>query len=327
MNYQTFPLTFANMADWDSLAKGYLAFLRLEKGLSEHSISAYMHDLAMLRAFVEREDPGLSPVHLEVSHLNAFFRHIHQKKAEISTQARILAGIRSFFRYLMVEDLKEENPADLLDAPRLGRKLPSYLSTGEIESLLQVFDLSRPEGQRNRAMVEMLYGCGLRVSELTTLRLSDLFFREGFIRVKGKGDKERLVPVGNTAIKQVSIYIEQIRASVKVDKKSQDILFLNRFGSQLSRVMIFEILKKAATDAGIKKKVSPHTLRHSFATHLVEGGADLRAVQEMLGHASITTTEIYTHLDRTYLRDEILSHHPLEKRGRSAFRNNPPVDG
>lgn len=315
------------MADWDSLSKGYMAFLRLEKGLSKHSISAYMHDLALLRAFVEKENLGLNPLQLEVSHLGAFFRHIHQKKAEASTQARILAGIRSFFRYLIIEELKEENPADLLDAPRLGRKLPSYLSTGEVELLLQVFDLSRPEGQRNRAMVEMLYGCGLRVSELTTLRLSDLFFREGFIRVKGKGEKERLVPVGHTAIRQVSIYLEQIRASVKVDQKSQDILFLNRFGRQLSRVMIFEILKKAATEAGIRKKVSPHTLRHSFATHLVEGGADLRAVQEMLGHASITTTEIYTHLDRTYLRDEILSHHPLEKKGGSILRNDSPIDG
>ncbi len=304
-----------------------MAFLRLEKGLSKHSISAYMHDLALLRAFVEKENLGLNPLQLEVSHLGAFFRHIHQKKAEASTQARILAGIRSFFRYLIIEELKEENPADLLDAPRLGRKLPSYLSTGEVELLLQVFDLSRPEGQRNRAMVEMLYGCGLRVSELTTLRLSDLFFREGFIRVKGKGEKERLVPVGHTAIRQVSIYLEQIRASVKVDQKSQDILFLNRFGRQLSRVMIFEILKKAATEAGIRKKVSPHTLRHSFATHLVEGGADLRAVQEMLGHASITTTEIYTHLDRTYLRDEILSHHPLEKKGGSILRNDSPIDG
>lgn len=299
---------------WEPYIQGFRNYLRLERSLSKHSIAAYLHDIQLLVNFLKETSPGLRPSDLNHTHLLSFTAHVHGLGMEASSQSRIVSGIRAFFRYLMMEEIIQEDPAELLESPRLGRKLPKYLNQSEVRRLLESIDLSSPEGQRNRAILEMLYSCGLRVSELTGLRISDIQMNEGFIRVRGKGSKERLVPVGSNALHHVNMYRKEVRPQMPVVKGQEDILFLNRRGRGLSRVMIFQIIRQAAQEAGIQKTISPHTLRHSFATHLIEGGADLRAVQEMLGHASITTTEIYTHLDRTFLRDEILSHHPLEKR-------------
>jgi integrase/recombinase XerD len=298
---------------WDTYVRGFQAFLRLEKSLSNNSVEAYNHDLGKLTAFLEEQGLQKSPKEISLDDLQEFLKWLNQFKLNARSQMRILSGIRAFYKYLLLENLIDTDPTELLESPRIGRKLPDVLSVNEIEKLMLAIDLSKPEGERNKAMIETMYSCGLRVSELVNLKISSLYFNEGFVRITGKGDKERLVPIGTKAIKQINLYMHEIRSHLTIKKGNEDFVFLNRRGSKLSRVMIFTILKDLAVIAGIKKQLSPHTLRHSFATHLVEGGADLRAVQEMLGHESITTTEIYTHLSREYLRDAILSHHPMYK--------------
>jgi integrase/recombinase XerD len=295
--------------DWESTIKDFEGFLKLEKGLSVNSIEAYLADIRKLMQFMEiRKIPG-GPETLKHELLHQFLVWISELELSARTQARILSGLKAFYRYLLLEDLVDKDPTALLEGPRLGRKLPEVLTVSEIDRILQRIDLSKPEGRRNKAMLEVLYSCGLRVSELVGLRLSNLYRDEEFVRVIGKGDKERLVPISHKALKEIDLYLPD-RNSLVTQSGNEDILFLNRRGRMLSRVMVFTIIKELTAAAGIKKTVSPHTFRHSFATHLVEGGADLRAVQEMLGHESIITTEIYTHLDREYLREAIISYHP-----------------
>ena len=298
------------MAVWHSYINGFKAFLQLEKSLSLNSVEAYIHDVEKLTQFIEFTHLDLPPEKIELEHLQNFLRWINELGLTARSQARIISGIKSFYQYLMLENIVLKDPTEMLESPKTGRKLPTTLSINEIELILSCIDLSSNEGKRNKAILETLYGCGLRVSELVNLKISTLFFEEGFIKVIGKGDKERLVPIGNVAQLEIKHYLQQIRSKVPLKKGNEDIVFLNRRGGKLSRVMIFHIIKELAFKAGIKKSISPHTFRHSFATHLVEGGADLRAVQEMLGHESITTTEIYTHLDRDYLRSTIIQYHP-----------------
>lgn len=298
---------------WDSYKKGYKAWLRLEKSLSDHSVDAYLHDVEKLTDYLKLTDTARSPADIELKDLQQFVKWIGELGMSATTQARIISGIRSFYTYCLIEQITKSNPSTLLEAPKTRRKLPDILSFAEIENIISQPDLSTPDGCRNRAILETMYSCGLRVSETVNLKLSGLYLDIGFIRITGKGDKERLVPIGTDAIKHIRIYKENIRVHQPVQTESGDILFLNQRGSKLSRVMIFYIIKKAALHAGITKNISPHTFRHSFATHLVEGGADLRAVQEMLGHESITTTEIYTHLDRDFLRDTLQRFHPAFK--------------
>jgi len=295
--------------DWYSLSKGFEAYLRLEKGLSKNSIDAYNHDVSRLRQYFT-EDRPVNALKIEYQDLAEFVRHSAQITPNPRSRARLISGVKAFFRYLIMEDLREDNPAELLETPRLPQKLPDTLSREEINRILESIDLSDPQGARNRAMLETLYASGLRVSELVNLKLSGIYPDEGFLRVIGKGNKERLVPIGKEALKFIGIYRDEIRKHMEIVKGHSDTLFLNRRGSGLSRVSLFTIVKETALKAGIEKNISPHTFRHSFATHLVENGADLRAVQEMLGHESITTTEIYTHLDTTYLRDTVLLYHP-----------------
>lgn len=294
---------------WEHAIKDYERYLRLEKSLSNNSVSAYMRDVILLQEFV-KEKIDKRPEELTADDLSLFIQHVHESEYTARSQARILSGIKGFYKYLVMEEALEINPTELITGPKLSRKLPDFLSTKEIDLLIESFDLSKPEGQRNRAIVETLYSCGLRVSELVNLRLTDLFFEEELIKVTGKGNKERFVPIGRRAIKEIEHYFHYRRQLGIIDKKSENVVFLNRNGRRLTREMIFLIVKGAAERAGIKKNISPHTLRHSFATHLVEGGADIRVVQEMLGHESILTTEIYTHLDRQYLKETILMHHP-----------------
>lgn len=298
---------------WQPYIRGFSSFLKLEKSLSPNSVHAYLHDVEMLVQFLEYREMHIAPEQVTLQHLQAFLKWVHELGMTSASQARMISGIRAFYKYLLIEGTIKSNPADLLDSPKIGRKLPDTLSITEIESILHVIDLSKPEGERNRAMLEVLYGCGLRVSELVNLRISDIHLKEGFISVTGKGNKQRLVPLGSLAAKQVTIYRNQVRVHQPVKKGNEDILFLNKNGAKISRIMVFYIIKDLAEKAGIRKSISPHTFRHSFATHLVEGGADLRAVQEMLGHSSIMTTEIYTHLDRDYLRSNILQFHPRAK--------------
>lgn len=294
---------------WQRAIQGYRSYLQLERSLSANTVESYLRDIQHLQNFCD--DLNLSsPEHVESEDLKKFVQQIADIGLSASTQSRMVSGVRSFFKYLLLEDRIESDPSSLLETPKIGRKLPETLSPEEVEALIDHVDLSKPEGERNRTILETLYGSGLRVSELTDLKISNVYFDEGFIRVFGKGSKERLVPLGGIAAKRILTYLKEVRIHVSVQKGSEDIVFLNRRGTGLSRVMIFNIVKKAAVDAGIKKSISPHTLRHSFATHLVEGGADLRAVQDMLGHESITTTEIYTHLDRDYLRSNIIQFHP-----------------
>jgi len=295
--------------DWDSIIPGYKGFLKLEKGLSENSIGAYLTDISKLRQYLELHQLDTGPTELAQEDLRAFLRWLADLGLSARSQARMLSGLKAFYRYLLLEDLIQTDPTALLQAPRLGRKLPEVLTVSEIDRMMEQIDLSKPEGRRNKAMLETLYSCGLRVSELVGLKISGIFRAEGFIRVIGKGDKERLVPFSPRALKEIDLYLPD-RHSLAIEAGYEDILFLNRRGRMLTRNMVFIIIKDLARAAGIKKTVSPHTFRHSFATHLVEGGADLRAVQEMLGHESITTTEIYTHLDREYLREAIISFHP-----------------
>lgn len=266
-------------------------------------------DIRKFHQYLEIKGLAISPEQVTHDHLKDFIHWINELGLSTATQSRIISGIKSFFQHLIIEDKIEQDPAELLEAPRLGRKLPEVLSVDEIDELIGAIDLSQPEGQRNKAIIETLYSCGLRVSELINLKISNSYLNKGFIRVIGKGDKERLVPISNKAIKEIKNYFPY-RNQLKIDRSAEDILFLNRRGKQLTRVMVFTIIRKLALKANLKKKVSPHTLRHSFATHLIDGGADLRAIQEMLGHESILTTEIYTHLDRNYLRETIIEHHP-----------------
>ncbi len=294
---------------WKAAIDDYINFIRVEKSLSGNSVSAYKHDVVMFMVYAD--SIGVEPENITMKQIQEFLNHVDESGLNKRTQARILSGIRGFFKYLMIEEVIDNDPTELIEGPKIGRKLPDILSIKEIDDIEASIDLSKPEGQRNKTMVETLYSCGLRVSELVNLKLTDLFFEQGFVKVLGKGNKERLVPIGEKAIKEINFYITYRNSvSSNINRDSENIVFLNRRGSKLTREMVFTIIKKHAKLAGIKKSISPHTFRHSFATHLVEGGADLRAVQEMLGHESIQTTEIYTHLDKEFLRDTILRFHP-----------------
>lgn len=295
---------------WNVYIKGFRSFLALERSLSENSIEAYLHDIEKFVQFLESKKYGLSPKEIQLTHLQEFLKWINELGMSASSQARVISGIKSFYKYLLLENVLNADPTTLLEAPKLSRLLPDTLSLEEINELIAAIDLSRAGGQRNKAMLETLYSCGLRVSELVNMRISNLFFKEDYIKVTGKGDKERLVPIGSAAIKQISIYRDDVRCHLDIKKNNEDYLFLNNRGTKISRIYVFNTIKNLAEKIGLKKSISPHTFRHSFATHLIEGGADLRAVQEMLGHESITTTEIYTHLDRDYLREAIIRFHP-----------------
>ncbi|GAA4332827.1 site-specific tyrosine recombinase XerD [Flaviaesturariibacter amylovorans] len=295
---------------WVPYKKGFKAYLQLEKSLSANSVAAYLHDLEKLTAFLELNGIAKAPAELALPDLQAFVKWVAELGATQSTQARVISGIRAFYRYCLLEDISRTDPTTLLEAPKLRRHLPDVLTLEEINELLAHIDHSKPEGVRNRALLETMYSCGLRVSEVVNLRLSHLYPEVGFVRVVGKGNKERLVPIGGEALKHIGFYKSAMRAHLAIQKGEEDILFLNRRGRRLTRVMIFLLIKELVQKAGIRKTVSPHTFRHSFATHLVEAGADLRAVQEMLGHESITTTEIYTHLDREFLRRTLQEFHP-----------------
>lgn len=295
---------------WEPYKKGFKAYLQLEKSLADNSVQAYLHDIELLTAYLQQAGLMVTPTDITLPQLEKFVQWIAELGMVPGSQARVISGLKGFYKYCLTEQIVTIDPTALLEAPRLKRALPDVLSFGEIESIIQQIDLSKPEGGRNKAILETMYSCGLRVSEVVGLRISCLYLQDGFIRVVGKGDKERLVPIGDAAAKYITLYRETQRVHIPITSGKEDILFLNRRGSQLTRVMIFLIIKALAKKAGITKKVSPHTFRHSFATHLVEGGADLRAVQEMLGHESITTTEIYTHLDREFLRNTLQQFHP-----------------
>ena len=296
--------------NWDTLIRQFANYLRLERSLSENSIQAYVRDVAKLKQFVDISNLDVSPQRVTTEIIQDYLKYLGMLEMSAYSQSRMLSGIKSFYVFLEYEEMITENPVALIDSPKVGRKLPDVLNIFEIEKILDAIDMSTPEGGRNRAMLEMLYSSGLRVSELINLKMNQVYFDTGFLRVLGKGNKERLVPIGKSAIKYLKIYLEEIRCHVNISPGFENFVFLNRRGKGLTRVMIFTIIKNLVTIAGIKKQVSPHTFRHSFATHLVEGGADLRAVQEMLGHESITTTEIYTHLDREYLKQIIEEYHP-----------------
>jgi integrase/recombinase XerD len=296
---------------WEIQKKGFKGFLAIEKSLSDNSIEAYLRDIEKLTQYLELENKSHStPSQLTLDDLQHFLATLVELGLSPRSQARVISGIKAFYNYLLIENLTSVNPAELLESPKLGRKLPDSLSVEEIQLLIEGIDLSSPNGERNKAIMETLYGCGLRVSELVNLKISNIYFDEEFIKVVGKGDKERLVPISRSALKQINIYLNQVRNHLSIAKGFEDFVFINRSGKALSRVMIFTIIKQLTEKVGIKKTISPHTFRHSFATHLVNAGADLRAVQDMLGHVSITTTEIYTHLDTSYLHEEIRKFHP-----------------
>ena len=294
---------------WQNAIRDFQLFLRIERGLSKNTIDSYTRDLEKLMLFLEENEINLTPITIDEESIQQFIYEI-AKKVNPRSQARIISGLRSFFDYLIFEDYRETNPTDLIEAPKIGRKLPDTLSEDEINSLISAIDLSHPQGERNRTILETLYSCGLRVSELITLQISDLFFEEGFVRVIGKGNKQRFVPIHYAAQKYISSYIKDIRAHIQPQKGFEDTVFLNRRGKGLTRQMIFIILKNLSIEIDLKKKISPHTLRHSFATHLLKNGADLRAIQQMLGHESITTTEVYVHLDKSYLKEVVETYHP-----------------
>lgn len=295
---------------WDDSIKGFEEYLRLEKGLSQNSINAYINDINKLVDFLKDAFKGTTPQKVKLNHLKAFMEWLSERGVSPRTQARTISGIKSYYKYLLIEDKITSDPTALLESPKIGRKLPDILTLEEIDALIGAVDATKSEGQRNKAILETLYSCGLRVSELVSLRVSDLYFDQGYIKVEGKAGKERLVPVSPRAIAEINKYFEGYRRTLRVTPAANNILFLNRRGQKLSRVMIFTIIKNLATKIDLDKKISPHTFRHSFATHLIEGGADLRAVQEMLGHESILTTEIYTHMDRDYMKDTINQFHP-----------------
>ncbi len=294
---------------WKNLRKDYLDYLRLERGLSENSIANYALDIRKLENWLAEHKVTHSPITIDEETMQQFVYDI-AKEVNARSQSRIISGLRGFFAYLVFEDLRKDNPMELIESPKTGRKLPDTLSTSEIDQLVEAIDLSKPQGERNRAILEVLYGCGLRVSELIGLKISDLFFDEGFIKVTGKGDKQRFVPIGDHTIRYIELYRREVRIHQPVQPEAVDTLFLNRRGKALTRAMIFTIVKQLAETAGIRKKISPHTFRHSFATHLLENGADLRAIQQMLGHESITTTEVYTHIDKRHLTEVINKFHP-----------------
>jgi integrase/recombinase XerD len=300
--------------EWETYVSEFEDYLKLERSLSENSLKAYLSDIEKLQQFVELSEWDLSPLDVRQEHLEKMLEHICDLGLSVATQARMLAGIKAFYKFLLFQDLIAEDPSSLLEGPRLNRKLPDTLSYHEIESILESIDISIAEGLRNRALLETLYSSGLRVTELTELKMNNIFADIGFLRILGKGSKERIVPIGKDALKYIKQYIEEVRKYLEIEPGHENFVFLNRRGKKLSRVMIFYIIKDAALMAGIHKKVSPHTFRHSFATHLIEGGANLRAVQDMLGHVSITTTEIYTHLDRDYLKQVITDCHPRSRR-------------
>lgn len=294
---------------WQEAILEYKSYLKIERSLSANSIDAYIHDVKLFKQFIEINS-NISPLSVEYKNIKDFLEWIHKMSLSPRSQARIVSGIKSFYKYLLFEEKIEKDPAALIETPKIGRKLPIVLSINEIDKLLAAIDLSKPEGQRNKALLETLYSCGLRVTELIELKLTNIYFNQKFIKVIGKGNKERLVPISNKAIKEINLYLDNDRNKLNIAKDSENIVFLNRRGKKLTRVMIFTIIKNLAEIIGLKKNISPHTFRHSFATHMVEGGADLRAIQEMLGHESIITTEIYTHLDREYLRETIIQFHP-----------------
>lgn len=298
---------------WNSEKKGYKTFLQLERSLSDHSIEAYLRDVDKLTQYLESNGSEQSPGEVKLNDLQGFLKWLHPFGLSASSQSRIVSGIRGFFKYCLIEKIITQDPSALLETPVNKRSLPEFLSISEIESMIAKIDVSTPEGARNKAIIETMYSCGLRVSELTELKISSLYLDIGFIRVIGKGNKERLIPIGREAIKYIKLYLNEIRNHLTIKKGFEDHVFLNKHGKSLSRIMIFYIIKDLSKKAGITKNISPHTFRHSFATHLVEGGADLRAVQEMLGHESITTTEIYTHLSREYLRETLQQFHPAFK--------------
>ena len=294
---------------WTIYIKGFQAYLRLERSLSDNSVDAYIRDVQKLEEYANME--GISSVkEITMENVQTFIKYIAELGLSPRSQARLLSGIKAFYKYLLLENEISADPTELIESPKLGRKLPHTLSIEEVDALIHAVDLSKPEGERNKTMLEVLYSCGLRVSELINLKISNIYFNDGFIRITGKGDKERLVPIGKQAIKCLDIYLNQVRNHQPIQTGCEDFAFLNRRGKPLSRVMIFTIIKNLAEKISLQKTISPHTFRHSFATHLIEGGADLRAVQEMLGHESITTTEIYTHLDRSFLKQTILDYHP-----------------
>ncbi|MEP7265804.1 MAG: site-specific tyrosine recombinase XerD [Bacteroidota bacterium] len=295
---------------WQSYIKGFKGYLQLERSLSGNSVEAYIRDIEKLSQFLDYKKLTVLPEKVDHDLLQDFLKWIHDLGMSARSQARVLSGIKSFYKYLLIENLINTDPTELLDGPRLSQKLPEFLTIDEINRMIAAVDRSTNEGERNVAILEVLYGCGLRVSELVNLKISQVYFDIGFVKVIGKGNKERIVPIGSSAIKQARLFMDSNRVHLNIKPGQEDYLFLNKRGSRLTRVMIFTIVKNLAVKAGIKKSISPHTFRHSFATHLIEGGADLRAVQEMLGHSSITTTEIYTHLDKDYLRSAILQYHP-----------------
>ncbi len=295
---------------WDALLRRYMSYIALERGLSGNSTDSYGRDIRQFAEYL-LDTHGVYPPQAEPHHIEAYLTHIYDRGLVRTSQARILSGLKSFYRFLLLEGVIETAPTELIEAPKVARRLPDTLTLGEIDAILASIDLSAPQGHRNRAMLEMLYSCGLRVSELTALRLGDLFFDDGFLRVTGKGRKQRLVPMSAEVARCVKLYLDR-RRTLEPQADSRDVLFLNRRGGAMSRVMVFKIMKEAVAGAGIGKTVSPHTFRHSFATHLLEGGANIRQIQEMLGHESILTTEIYTHLDRSHLRRSVSEHHPLK---------------
>lgn len=294
---------------WSQALKDYQLYLKIERGLSANSISSYALDVKKLISFLEEKEINDSPIAISKDIIKEFVYTI-SKEVNARSQSRIISGLRSFFDYLIFEGYRKDNPLDLIESPKIGRKLPDFLSTQEIDSIIGAIDLSTPEGERNRAILETLYGCGLRVSELTNLKLSDLYFDEGFIKVTGKGDKQRLVPIVGATQKYINLYVKEIRNHLNIQPGFEDTVFLNRRGKKLTRAMIFTIIRQLCEKIGLKRPISPHTFRHSFATHLLENGADLRSIQLMLGHESITTTEIYVHADRSHLNKVINSYHP-----------------
>ncbi|HAA17070.1 MAG TPA: site-specific tyrosine recombinase XerD [Cytophagales bacterium] len=298
------------MSAWDIYIKQFSNYLRLERSLSGNSVEAYVRDVVRFKEFLLLKELEVNPMQVSSVHLQDFLEYIHELGLSAYTQARMLSGMKAFYKYMVFEGVLDEDPTVLLEGPKLGRKLPDVLTVDEVDVLLSAIDLSTPEGMRNRAMLETLYSSGLRVTELVELRVSHVYFDIGFLRVIGKGNKERLVPVGREALKYIKMYKEEVRVHVPVQPGFENTLFLNRRGKQLTRVMVFTVIKNLVAATQLEKKVSPHTFRHSFATHLIEGGADLRVVQEMLGHESITTTEIYTHLDRDYLKQVVQEFHP-----------------
>ncbi len=308
---------------WQSYLKGFHSYMRLERNMSPHTIEAYLRDVRKLVEYLELNGIQKGPGQLELEDFQRFLVWLNDLGLDMRSQARMLSGIKTFYRYLLLEDILDDDPTELLEMPKIGRRIPEVLSYHEIQRMLEAIDLSQPHGQRNRAMLEVLYACGLRVSELVNLRMTNLYLDVQIIKVLGKNDKERLIPIGEEAIKHLKFYIQGVRRQLTIAPGHENYVFLNRRGRKLSRIMVFYIIKELAQKAGITKNISPHTFRHSFATHLVEGGADLKAVQDMLGHESITTTEIYTHLDTDYLRETILNFHPRNLAERTRHRRQP----